>query len=106
MVVLCIKLNLITSKIKNGLEQLKELQVNPDGSIDEKDAGNWSAAEKVLPKPGKEKYGVLSQAQITQQIIITGSRQIHLILKVMALYENDIVDYHRKTKNIVDLFSK
>ena len=43
--------------------------ISSEGVIDEKDPGNWNAAEKI-PDPSAEKSGVQYLGLITQQIII------------------------------------
>ena len=71
--------------------------VNPDGSIDEKDAGNWSAAEKV-PAPGSRKiWSVIPGTDYKADYNNFRDTYATEIGNVMALYENDIIDYHRKT---------
>ncbi len=82
---------------KEWIGTLTRTKVNPDGSIDEKDAGNWSAAEKV-PAPGSRKiWSVIPGTDYKADYNNFRDTYATEIGNVMALYENDIIDYHRKT---------
>ena len=76
---------------KEWIGTLTRTKVNPDGSIDEKDAGNWSAAEKV-PAPGSRKiWSVIPGTDYKADYNNFRDTYATEIGNVMALYENDII---------------
>ena len=81
---------------------IKRTAIDKNGKLNTLDKGNWSAVN-VLPKPGNRKIwspipGTDYSTNYNNWVEANSSN----IESILTLKGFDIVDYHRKTKNIVD----
>ena len=74
-------------------------KINPDGSLDEKDSGNWSAKD-VLPSPAKRKiWSVVPGTDYKTDYNNFTESNSTAIANLMNIYGNDVLDYHRVSNN-------
>ncbi len=78
---------------------ISRTKLNPDGSIDKSDSGNWTAADE-LPSPSNRKiWSVIPGTDYTTNYNNFVTSNATEIGNVFNLYANDILDYHRDTNN-------
>ncbi len=82
---------------KEWIGTLTRTKIKEDGSIDQNDAGNWSAQD-VVPQPASRKlWSIIPGTDYKADYNNFRDTYATEIGNVMSLYENDIQDYHRKT---------
>lgn len=78
---------------------ISRTKINPDGSLDTKDKGNWSAAD-LMPKPASRKlWSVIPGTDYKTDYNNFKDTNATEIGNVLNLYGNDILDYHRDSDN-------
>mgnify|MGYP000077945430 CR=1 FL=1 len=84
---------------KEWVGTISRTKINPDGSLDSKDSGNWSAAEK-LPRPSSRKiWSVIPGTDYKTDYNNFRDSNSTAIGNVFSIFGNDILDYHRDTNN-------
>ncbi len=74
-------------------------KINPDGSLDTKDKGNWSAVDQ-MPAPAKRKiWSVIPSTDYKTDYNNFRDSNATAIGNLIAIYANDILDYHRDSNN-------
>ena len=84
---------------KEWVGTISRTKINPDGSLDSKDSGNWSAAE-MLPSPSSRKiWSVIPGTDYKTDYNNFRDSNSTAIGNVFSIFGNDILDYHRDTNN-------
>ena len=84
---------------KEWVGTISRTKINADGSLDTKDSGNWSAAEK-LPLPSSRKiWSVIPGTDYKTDYNNFRDSNATEIGNVFSIFGNDILDYHRDTNN-------
>ena len=85
---------------KEWVGTIRRTKINPDGSLDEKDSGNWSAAEQLKNPSSRKIWTPLPTIDYkTTKVPYNNFTDTYAteIANQMVLYGNDVVDYHRQT---------
>ena len=74
-------------------------KINPDGSLDTTDSGNWSAVDK-MPAPASRKiWSVIPTTDYKTDYNNFRDTNATAVGNLIAIYTNDILDYHRDSNN-------
>ena len=78
---------------------ISRTKINPDGSLDKSDIGNWTAKDEV-PSPSNRKiWSVIPGTDYKTDYNNFKTSNATEIGNVFNLYGNDILDYHRDSNN-------